>query len=258
MSKPKFRCSGLSHLMTEPKSAADKAAGNLSEGAKVHALNTWISHTYKRREEVYSKYLEKGNETEEDSITLVSLAYGVFLKKNETFVENDWICGTPDLFTGPELMKAETIRDTKSSYDIYTFLRTKQKGLPDSNYWQIQCYCWLTGAKVGYVDYCLNNATPDLILDELRKVRWAMRTTDSDESPEFVKRAQMIERLMIYDLPGFRKRYPNFDLYTEVEKWEYDVPQEQRIHTFEIEAKQSEQELIKRKVEKAWEYMESL
>jgi predicted nucleotide-binding protein (sugar kinase/HSP70/actin superfamily) len=81
--KPKFRSSGIGHLMTEPKLVADKSAGNLSEGAKGHVIDVFTQWKYHRREDIYSKYIEKGNELEEDAITLVSVLTGIFHKKNE-------------------------------------------------------------------------------------------------------------------------------------------------------------------------------
>lgn len=254
MSKPKFRCSGLYHLMTDPKLKADKEAGNLSEGAKTHVLDTWVSHEYKRNEQAYSKYIEKGNETEEDSITLISLHTNTFLLKNVETFENEWICGTPDLFQMKD-NAAIAIRDAKSSFDVFTFQRNRIKGLPDAYYWQMQGYLWLCGLDVAYVDFCLNNATPGIISDEIRKLRWQMREPDED-SPEFIERASMIERLHIYDMAAFRKRYANFDLYSSLVNWEYDIPAEKRILTFEVKADPEAHDRIKQKVEKAWELMD--
>jgi hypothetical protein len=258
MSKPKFRCSGLGHLMTEPKNKADKDAGNLSEGAKTHVVDVWTSWKYRRREEVYSKYIEKGNAVEEDAITLVSLETGIFHKKNATTLENDWIAGTPDLFIGESIDNAEFIEDTKASWDVFTFQRTKQKKLNDLYYWQMQGYMMLTGAKEARLRYCLVNSTDDLIRDELRKLRYAMRLIDFEETDGFVKRAAMIERNMIYDLSAFQKRYPNFDLYSNVSEWKYDIPQAERLYTIPIARDENAIEQIKLKVQKAWEYMENL
>jgi len=256
--KPKFRCSGIGHLMTEPKLKADKDAGSLSEGAKTHVVDVWTNWKYKRREELYSKYIEKGNELEEDAITLVSVQTGIFHKKNENNLSNEWISGTPDLFIGPDIENAEFIEDTKCSWDVFTFNRTKQKKLNDLYYWQMQGYMMLTGAKEARLRYCLLNATDDLIRDEIRKLGYAMRLIDFEETPEFMERAAMVERNMIYDLAGFRKRYPNFDLHLNVSEWQYDIPASERLYTVVVKRDESDIELIKAKVEKAWRFMENL
>lgn len=258
MEKPKFRASGIGHLMTEPKLKADKDAGNLSEGAKTHCIDVWTSWKYKRNEEVYSKYLEKGNELEEDGITLVSLETGVFYKKNTENLSNDWITGTPDLYIGRSINEAEFIEDIKSSWDVFTFQRARNKPLNQMYYWQLQSYMWLTGAKESRLRYCLLNATPDLILDEIRKLSYAMRLMPGEETPEFKYRAAKIERNMIYDLNEFVTRYPNFDLYSPKAEWKYDIPRSERLHTIVVPRDEKAIEQIKFKVEKAWEFMANL
>jgi len=258
MQKPKFRCSGIGHLMTEPKLKADKDAGNLSEGAKTHVVDVFTQWKYKRNEELYSKYIEKGNEMEEDAITLVSVLTDIFHKKNEETLSNEWISGTPDLFIGESIQNADFIEDTKCSWDVFTFNRTKHKKLNDLYYWQMQGYMMLTGAKEARLRYCLLNATDDLIRDELRKLGYAMRLIEFEETPEYIKRAAMVERNMIYDLPAFRSRYPHFDLHLNVSEWVYDIPKEERLYTVVIPRNDSDIELIKSKVEKAWRFMENL
>ncbi len=258
MQKPKFRASGVGHLMTEPKLKADKDAGNLSEGAKTHVVDVFTQWKYKRNEELYSKHIEKGNEMEEDAITLVSVLTDIFHKKNEETLSNEWISGTPDLFIGESIQNADFIEDTKCSWDVFTFNRTKHKKLNDLYYWQMQGYMMLTGAKEARLRYCLLNATDDLIRDELRKLGYAMRLIEFEETPEYIKRAAMVERNMIYDLPAFRSRYPHFDLHLNVSEWVYDIPKEERLYTVVIPRNDSDIELIKAKVEKAWRFMENL
>lgn len=258
MKKPKFRCSGLGHLMTEPKSKADKDAGNLSEGAKTHVVDVWTAWKYKRNEELYSKYIEKGNELEEDAITLVSLQTKIFHKKNKETLSNDWISGTPDLFIGESIQNADFIEDTKCSWDVFTFNRTKHKKVNDLYYWQMQGYMMLTGAKEARLRYCLLNATDDLIRDELRKLFYAMRLPDFQETPEFMDRAAMVERNMIYDLVEFRKRYPGYDFHFPISEWKFDIPANERLYTVVIPRNDQDIELIKTKVEKAWQFMETL
>jgi hypothetical protein len=257
--KPKFRASGNGHLMTEPKLKADKDAGNLSEGAKTHVINTWVSWKYKRNEEIYSKYIEKGNEVEEDAITTVSLASNVNFVKNEITFENEWICGTPDFLIKDKEGKIITIEDTKASWDIYSFNRSKNKPLNKLYYWQMQSYMWLTGATMANIRYCLENATADLILDEKRKLAYAMRCFgEQDTNPEYKAKCAQLERLMIYDMKSFKNRYPGFDFDCNLAEWKYDVPENERLYTIPIYRNDSDIENLKSKVIKAWEFMENL
>ncbi|MCL5460295.1 hypothetical protein M3M33_16780, partial [Loigolactobacillus coryniformis] len=79
-----------------------------------------------------------------ESITTVSRMTKKFFKKNETSLSNEYIKGTPDLFIGETIDKATHIRDTKSSYSIYTFNRSISKELSDLYYWQMQGYMALS------------------------------------------------------------------------------------------------------------------
>ena len=255
---PKFRCSGIAHLMTEPKLKADKEAGLLSEGAKTHVIDVMVSEKYQRREEVYSKFLEKGNEVEEDSITFLSLQKRAFYLKNETRLENDWITGTPDLFVGENIESATQIIDIKSSWDVFTFHRSMFKGLNQTYYWQMQGYMWLTGAESATISYCLVNATPDLITDEKYRCARAYRVSIDDQSPEFIKACQMIERNMIYDLPAFQKTYPAYNLHSDVTNWAYDIKSSERLFEVVVPRNNEDIERIKTKVEAAWLYINGL
>lgn len=257
--KPKFRCSGIGHLMTEPKLKADKDAGNLSEGAKTHAIDVWVSEKFSRREEIYSKYIDKGNAVEDDSITFLSLLKKRFFIKNEVRLENDFITGTPDLFIGENIVRATEIVDIKSSWDVFTFHRSKFKPTPNAQYfWQMQGYMWLTGATSATIAYCLVNATADLINDERRKLGYGMRVDFDDPSPEYIKACQMVERNMIYDLPLFRKNNPTFALFSNEDEWQYDVPASERIHEVIIPRSEYDIDRIKDRVEAAWRYLESI
>jgi hypothetical protein len=254
--KPKFRCSGLGHLMTDPKTKADKEAGLLSEGAKTHAVDVLVSAKYQRREEVYSKYFEKGNEVEEQSITFLSLLKRKVFKKNELTLSNEWISGTPDLFIGDEIVRAAQIIDIKSSWDIFTFHRTMHKARNSNYYWQMQGYMWLTGAQTATLSYCLVNATADLINDEKWKLARAHRVLIDDQDPDFLKSCSMVERNMIYDLPLFQKVNPEFQFHSNLAEWEYDIPKEDRIYEVIIPRNDTDIDKIKEKVESAWNYLD--
>lgn len=257
MIKPKFRCSSLHNLMTEPKLKADKEAGNLSEGAKTHALDVWVSARYRRYEEAYSKYFEKGNEVEEDSITFLSLAKKKLYRKNEVKLSNEWIAGTPDLFIGDEIVRASEIIDIKSAWDIFTFNRTIAKGGAGSAYyWQMQGYMWLTGASKATLAFCLVNATPNLITDEKYRLARAHRVMVDDLDPSFVRSCQLVERNMIYDLPAFMKANPNYNLHSSVNDWAFDVPAEERLYEVQIERNEEDIARAIQKVEAAWKYLE--
>ena len=250
----KFRCSSLGYILTEPRSKAEKDAGGLSETAKGHCVDVYASWMYDRREEVYSKYLEKGNSVEEDAITLLSLHAKNLYFKNEDRLENEFIAGTPDLFIKDGDV-ISVVEDIKSSWDIFTFLRSKHKELNKNYYWQLMGYMWLTGADKSNLRYCLVNSTDSLIDDEKRKLAYAMKVFDNDTDPKYVEQCKQIERNMIYDLKLFLTHYPHYPLANDVNEWKWDVPREKRIHTIEIVRDDIAIERIKEKVTACREYI---
>lgn len=246
----KFRCSSLGYIMTDPQ----KKSETLSETAKTHCIDVFTSWMYGRREEVYSKYLEKGNAVEEDAITLLSLLSRNIYFKNTANIQNEYITGTPDLFlkSGD---KIEVVEDIKSSWDIFTFLRSKHKDINKQYYWQLQGYIWLTHAIKARLRYCLVNSTADLIDDEKRKLAYAMRVMDNDTDPAYIEQCKQIERNMIYDIRLFTSHYPYYQFHNDVNKWEWDIPKEERMFTIEIDRNDTDIERIKQRVKDCRAYI---
>lgn len=257
-SKILFRSSSNYHLMTEPKLKAEKEAGNLSTGAKTHCIDVFASWHYNRREDAYSKYLEKGTAVEEQAITLLSLVTRNIYFKNEENLTNEYISGTPDLFVKDANGKIICIEDIKSSWDIFTFLRAKHNELQSSYYWQMQSYMWLTGALEANIRYCLVNALPDHIDSEKKKLAWQMNLIDPDNNGEYVEKCRQVERNMIYDMADFQSRYPYYPLHTNLSEWDYDIPIEERLHTFNVKRNNEDIQLLMSKIIKARIFIESL
>jgi len=179
-----FRCSSLGHLMTEPKSKSE----TLSETTKNHLVDVWIRHKYNRKELIASKYMEKGTMVEEDAMTLYSRFRKQYYVKNEKMLTDDFIKGIPDIIT------EKTVIDLKSSWDIFTFFRTKQKAVEKMYYWQLQGYMSLTGKENARLVYCLVNTPQVLIDDEIHRLQYKhLREAD------MLKARNQIEMNSIFD-----------------------------------------------------------
>jgi len=122
----------------------------------------WLKETlYERKKEFSSKYTQKGNEVEYNSIDFVSeqLDYGM-LMKNETRFENDFMTGTPDIILNNRLI------DVKNSWDCFTF-PLFDKDIPNKDYyWQAQVYMALTGRHFYELIYVLSDTPLHLIEKE--------------------------------------------------------------------------------------------
>lgn len=226
-----FRCSSLGYIMTEPRT---KGEGLLSETAKTHCVDVFVSWKYNRFTEINSKFFEKGNAVEEDSITIVSRLTKTYYEKNVDHLKNDFIKGTPDLYLGPDVYNASLIRDTKSAWDIYTFNRARAKKLDSKYEWQIHGYNWLTGSKVGYIDYCLNNTPWHIVQGELIKESYK----HDGDTPNWME-LQIIanhtyDRKTFEDYVNLRGCVAVDDYSTAVVHGFVEVPLNERHFSFEI------------------------
>lgn len=279
-----FRCSGLAHIMGEGNVITEKQLEQLAylesrpkptdnqkdqiaklinkrdnpelgEQVKTHLLDIFASHKYGRREELISKHLDKGNEREEDSITLISRTTGILFEKNSSRLHNNFIQGEPDMFIGEKIENAEHVFDSKTSWSLHTFLRAKYKKLDPLYYWQGVGYMDLTGAKTHTVCFCLVNGTAQAIIAEKKQLAYKMRETDLTSSA-FVKKCQQIEINHIFDIDSFKKEYPGFAFDNDINNWKWDIPMDQRIHTFKFERNEEDIRKVHDRVLECREWME--
>jgi hypothetical protein len=224
----KFRCSSLGHLMTEPRSKSEA----ISETTKTHLIDVYVSEVYGRKTEIFNKYISKGNQVEEDSITLFSRVNKEFFTKNEKHLSNDYIKGTPDLFQGASIDNADKIIDIKSSWDIFTYFRTRGKDMNKMYYWQLMGYIALTGAQSATLAYCLVDTPDTLLNDEKRKLHWKMGLID-DNHPDFIEACEEIDKLGKYN----------------------DIQLKDRVYTIHVERNESDINRIYQRVMEAREWM---
>ncbi len=244
----KFRCSALGKLMTSPRAKGEL----LSETTKTYLLEIVAQYKYGRTVEITSKYMEKGKEVEEDSLTLYSRLKKNLYKKNVINFTNDFITGTPDMCEGETgEYKFEEIADTKSSWDIVTFLKAKEAANNKDYHWQMQGYQALTGAKIARLAYCLVNAPDYLIDDEKRKLSYR-HGLDANALQEGYKR---IERNMIFDIDAFSSRYPNYPMANT--EWKWDIPKEERMHEITIERNEADIAALYEKITICREYLKT-
>lgn len=215
-----FRCSSIGQLMTEPRSKSE----TISETTKSYLLEVYAFVKYGRKKDIVNKYVQKGLAVEEDSITLYSQITGDLFIKNEQKYQNEYVIGTPDLVTDP-------IIDIKSSWDLFTFLKSKSEGLNKNYYWQLQAYMWLTGIKNAKLVYCLVNTPDQIINDQKRKFMW--NANQIDESELTVQAFEEIERNCKFD----------------------DITMSERIHTIDIAYNPDDIERLKQRIIDCREWM---
>lgn len=218
----KFRCSSLGYLMTNPRSKSEK----LSETTKQYLLEIYIEEVFGRKYEPESKYLEKGNFAEEDSLDLVTrLENKIYIKNKET-LENDFIKGTPDIING------DSIIDIKTCWDIWTFAKTD--GTNKNYFFQLQGYMALTGKKKARLIYTLVNTPDHLIVSE--KTRRMYKEMIEDGSEAMAEMEKEVEFNMIFD----------------------DIPESLRAKAFAFVYDEEVINLVYERVKSAREYLNSM
>ncbi len=178
----KVRCSSIGKIMTSPRLKGEV----LSQTTKSYIKELVLEHKYGIRKEINSRYLDKGNMVENESIELTERVLDLdLIVKNESYFENEFICGTPDIIMG------DTIIDVKSSWSAHTFPFFLDEELPNKDYYyQVQGYMALTGATKGMVVYCLINTPEEIVLDEIRRTSWSRHELDVTEETEAEVRQQ--------------------------------------------------------------------
>lgn len=150
----KIRCSQIGQIMTNPRSKSEL----LSQTTKTYCQNWLKEQIYDRKKEIGSKYFDKGNMVEAESIEFISnyLNLGMIFKNEESF-ENEWMTGTPDLILPNEVI------DMKNSWDCFTFPLFEAE-IEKNYWWQLQGYMELTGKTKARLIYTLMD-TPDELID---------------------------------------------------------------------------------------------
>lgn len=202
----------------------------LPQGAKSYCKQWLKEALYGRREEIRSKYIDKGNECEEDGFTLmaVQLKLGMVFKNIEHF-EDEHIIGTPDL------IKMGVVYDNKCSWSLSTFPMF-ESAIPDPDYfYQLQGYMALTGLRSAVLAYTLVDA-PEWMVEK--------ETQYSDDPFTTINNMVFTESGLIkYGLP--------LDKYTS-------IPDHARIKTFNVYRDDLIIEQIRERVMMCRDYIETL
>ena len=150
----------------------------LPQTAKSYCDNWIKEQIFNRKAEFSSKYTEKGNIVEDNSLDYIAeqLDFGMLFKNDEYF-EDEYKTGTPDVIL-PKL-----IIDAKNpwSWETFPVLETE---IPNSDYfYQGQVYMSLTTRRAYKLIYVLSD-TPDHLI--VKEALWYCRNNGYEELQEDV------------------------------------------------------------------------
>lgn len=148
-----FRASSLSEIMTDLKSKTE----TLSVGAKSAVTRMAKEFIYGFKEEVSSKYMEKGLRVEDQSIELLNSVLFTDFKKNAERRNNEWITGEADIVADDRII------DIKSSWSLKTFPALESDGMDKDYEWQGRAYMMLWDKPKFEIAYCMISTPEDLI-----------------------------------------------------------------------------------------------
>lgn len=240
-----FRASAISQIMTGTSKGWDMKK---SVTAQNYCKQLFRELKYKRKQSITNKYMEKGLSEEEAAITLLSRVKKNYYKKNEEWITNDFVSGTPDIFEGESINKANQGYDTKCSWGLFTFPFASDE-LDKEYYYQDMTYMALTGAGKWTTVFCLVNAS-DTLIDSEKKKAWYQMGCHADKA--FKDKCIAIEKNMIFDMKQFRNDNPLYDF--DCEEWDFDIPMQERIIEFEVQRDDKEIERIYNRIKecRAW------
>ena len=195
----------------------------LSSTAKSFVKEMWRYEELGIRDEISSKYLEKGLESEDRCIELLSKFDSKEYSKNQDRLRKGLFTGECDIKTDDKIL------DIKSCWSAKTFMDSKLSSLYE---WQGRVYMELWDKDVFELCYCLVNASESLIQDEIRKVMWKMDVLDSE-----TREGKLIERQV-------RLNIGNFD----------NMPIENRVKKFTIQRDKDKFKELQDRAELALEY----
>lgn len=204
-SKIKFRASSWGNLMTDPQSKADREAGKLSKTCQKELIKIYCQEVYGRKKDIKTNKMLKGTDGEEDSIALFSRVEGKSFQKNEEQLEDDDFKGHLDIYEGETIRKAISVWDAKTRWELETFMPKLVEEVDNSEYLQIQVYFALSGAQYGGIVNTLIDCPMSILEDEKRKLLFSMNVA-TELSPEYIKAAEELERLLTFPDIDYRER----------------------------------------------------
>jgi hypothetical protein len=196
-SKTKFRASSWGNLLVEPREKEAKARGDLSITCQKELVKIYNLVKYGRKKDIVTKQMEKGIAVEDESITLFSRVEKKLFTKNTQRVENEWSTGHPDIYEGESIFNADEVDDIKSSWELDSFTIKLIEDADPGYTAQLNVYYDLTGAKRGNIAYCLVDAPPEMVQDELKRLQFKMNII-WDGDPEYVKAANEVIKGMTF------------------------------------------------------------
>lgn len=143
MQEFRIRCSAIGKIMSNAK-----VKGELSQTCKTY-LHEWYAND---KEEIRSKYIDKGNEVENELIDFMAIQLGFGMaEKNRTRLHDKYFEGECDVDL------PSCIVDVKAAWNRTTLHKVVTEGINSDYEWQLLGYCHLYKKPKGILFHGLMN-----------------------------------------------------------------------------------------------------
>ncbi len=190
----------------------------LSSGIKSDLIKLYSWFVYGKKSIKDYSYdalsLEKGTTQEWQSIKLLSDYDGINYKKNEVKYSNRHIIGVPDIIISRK--KVKKVIDIKTPIDINSFLNKHEYVLGNDYLYQMRGYIELTKADYGEVVFCLVNLPPEMIEQEVRKLKAKFFLIGKSDE-ETAQRVIELQDSMVFDDIPIERKVIKFTVYRDEE-----------------------------------------
>lgn len=146
------RAHQMGDLMTAPRNKSEV----LSETAKAMLRLNAKQELFGFKNQIISKYLDKGIQQEQDSIDLLNKVRLERYVKHQGRKEKMFMSGECDILT------EDTVIDIKTSWSWATWPATPSEGYKKEYEIQLQAYMWLYDKPKAELVYCMVTTDPDL------------------------------------------------------------------------------------------------
>lgn len=153
MQEFRIRCSAIGKIMSNAK-----VKGELSQTCKTH-LHEWYAND---KDEIHSKYIDKGNEVENDLIDFMAVQLGFGMaEKNRARLHDEYFEGECDVDL------PSCIVDVKAAWNRTTLHKVVIEGINSDYEWQLLGYCHLYRKPKGILFHGLMNTPSNDWEDEI-------------------------------------------------------------------------------------------
>ena len=190
----RFRASSLGKLMTSARSKSE----TLSQTAKSHIEQLAKEEFFQYKSQISSKYIDKGQQQEPDSIDLINIVRQESYVKHMGRVSNEYLTGECDILADDRII------DCKTSWSLETWPELPKKAENSEYEWQMRAYMMLYDRSMAEVIYCMVTTDPDLLsayenheLHQVDHIPADKRITAIQYERDILLEAEIMERLKI-------------------------------------------------------------